>query len=332
MKRIILIYVLLQIRFSCLSQSNETYVFSWNNEALQQVIAQIEQKTGSRFFYNPTDIDSVYVTMSEKEYGIEQLLENLSASTGLQMVYDDRGYVYLTRNVKIRTSLPAGFFDRVNDSVSYDVSVFDYIKTDEKKEDTSIENKLIEIGPRSNSLKPGKVNLAGYVKDVNSGEPVIGAQVYIENPLIGVATDQFGYYSISLPRGKYELNFKSIGMENTKRQIMLYESGKLNVEMEEDIIPLREVVIESEKDVNVSGMQMGLEKIDIKTIKQIPTALGEMDILKVALTLPGVQTVGESATGLNVRGGATDQNLILFNDMVIYNPAHLFGFFSAFNP
>lgn len=123
-----------------------------------------------------------------------------------------------------------------------------------------------------------------------------------------------------------------MGIKNTKRQVVLRGDGKLEVEVEEDIIPLKEVIVEAEKDKNVSGMQMGLEKLDIKTMKQVPTVFGETDILRVILTLPRVKSVGESSTGLNVRGGATDQNLILFNDATIYNPSHLFGFFSAFNP
>jgi hypothetical protein len=114
--------------------------------------------------------------------------------------------------------------------------------------------------------------------------------------------------------------------------VMLYSDGRLDIELEEDITPLKEVVIESERDVRVAGVQMGLEKLDIRTMKQMPLALGETDIMKVILTLPGVQTVGEGTVGLNVRGGATNQNLILFNDATIYNPSHLFGFFSTFNP
>src|SRR5690606_7992663 len=123
-----------------------------------------------------------------------------------------------------------------------------------------------------------------------------------------VATDQFGYYSITLPKGRHELKIASVGMKSTKRQIALYSDGKLNVELKEDVVPLREIIVESEKDVNVTGLQMGVEKLDIKALRQVPTAFGETDILKVALTLPGVQTVGESSTGLNVRGGSTDQN------------------------
>ncbi|NJM25971.1 MAG: Plug domain-containing protein [Bacteroidia bacterium] len=121
-------------------------------------------------------------------------------------------------------------------------------------------------------------------------------------------------------------------MKSTVRQVVVYGNGRLNIEMEEDVTPLKEVVVESDRDINVTGMQMGLEKLDIKTMKQIPLALGETDVLKVVLTLPGVQSVGEGSSGINVRGGATSQNLILFNDATVYNPSHLFGFFSTFNP
>src|SRR6202012_3701799 len=95
---------------------------------------------------------------------------------------------------------------------------------------------------------------------------------------------------------------------------------------------LKEVTISAEKVANVRSVEMGVNKLDIKSIKQIPTAFGEADVLRVVLTLPGVQSVGEATTGFNVRGGAADQNLILFNDATIYNPSHFFGFFSAFDP
>ena len=193
------------------------------------------------------------------------------------------------------------------------------------------ETQLYSIGIKSSNLQ-GSASLAGYVRDAANGSPVIGAAVYIENPMIGVATDQFGYFSISLTKGRHELKIKSIGMKSTERQIMLYSDGKLNIELDEEVTPLKEVVVQSERDVRVSGLQMGVEKMDIKTMKQMPLALGETDIMKVVLTLPGVQTVGEGTVGLNVRGGATNQNLILFNDATIYNPSHLFGFFSTFNP
>jgi hypothetical protein len=227
-------------------------------------------------------------------------------------------------------SLPEDFFEETKTRSS--APAFDYSEFERKeKQKKQAEEKLYSVGPRSENLT-GNATLSGVITDLDSGEPVIGASVYIEKPIIGAITNQFGYFSLTLPKGRHEIHIKSVGMKSTRRQVMLYSNGKLNIEIEEDVTPLKEVVVESDRDVNVTGMQMGMDKLDIKTMKQIPLALGETDIMKVVLTLPGVQTVGEGTVGLNVRGGATNQNLILYNDAVVYNPSHLFGFFSTFNP
>ena len=106
----------------------------------------------------------------------------------------------------------------------------------------------------------------------------------------------------------------------------------INIDMQPQVMALKRVTVSSEKASNIKSLQMGMQKIDIKTIKQVPVVFGEADVLRVVLTMPGVKSVGEASTGLNVRGGAADQNLILFNDATIYNPSHFFGMFSAFNP
>ena len=171
-----------------------------------------------------------------------------------------------------------------------------------------------------------------FIKDNKTGEPVGGASVYIDKPRIGASTDQYGFYSISLPKGRHILNIQSIGMRDVKRQIVLYSNGNMDVDLQGSIMSLKRVVISAQKISNVRSTQMGVQKLDIKTVKQVPVVFGEADILRVVTTLPGVKTVGEASTGLNVRGGSSDQNLILFNDATIYNPAHFFGMFSAFNP
>jgi hypothetical protein len=165
-----------------------------------------------------------------------------------------------------------------------------------------------------------------------TGEPVIGAAIFLEKPMVGVTTDELGFYQLTIPRGKHQLKVKSYGMRETSRNIVLYSDGKLDVQMIESVIALKEVAIKAGVDQNVSGTQMGQIKLTIKNIKQMPAVLGETDLLRSILTLPGVKTVGENSTGLNVRGGAVDQNLIQYNDATIYNPSHLFGFFTAFNP
>ncbi len=197
---------------------------------------------------------------------------------------------------------------------------------------TGLELKLYEIGDPSVRNTKNTITVDGYVKDTKTGEPIVGASVYIEKPRTGVITDPYGYYSLSLPKGRYILNVQSIGMKDIRREIALYSDGKMNIDLESSVQTLRGVTISAQKISNVKGTQMGLQKLDIKTLKQVPVVFGEADILRVVTTLPGVKTVGEASTGLNVRGGATDQNLILFNDAPIFNPAHFFGLFSAFNP
>ncbi len=121
-------------------------------------------------------------------------------------------------------------------------------------------------------------------------------------------------------------------MKTVRRRILLHGNGKFNIELKNQVPTLKTVVVISERNSNVKSLQMGVEKLNIATIKSIPVLLGEADVLRVVLTLPGVTSVGDASTGFNVRGGSADQNLILFNEATIYNPAHLFGFFSAFNP
>ncbi|CCH00600.1 TonB-dependent receptor plug [Fibrella aestuarina BUZ 2] len=294
-----------------------------------QFVQTVEAQTSYRFFYNPADTDSLIVNLRADKQPLQALLTQLVAGTKFSYAIDNQQQVYITAGRPIRTQLPIGFF--VRGATDDDTTGATYL-TAGPKQRAEPESRLYEIGKRTNPIRPGRATLAGYVRNVASGEPIVGAAIYIDNPRVGTASDQFGYYSLTLPRGRHELKIRSTGLKDTHRRIVLYADGKFDIDLEDDVIALKEVVIEAEKDVNISGLQMGQERVDIKSVKQIPTALGEADLLRVIQTLPGVKTVGESSTGLNVRGGATDQNLILYNDAPIYNSSHLFGFFSAFNP
>ncbi|WP_242693062.1 TonB-dependent receptor [Sabulibacter ruber] len=194
------------------------------------------------------------------------------------------------------------------------------------------ENKVYEIGSRLASSRNSRATISGYVLNTVTGEPVIGASIITQTPGVGVNTDAQGYFSLVLPKGTHVLTLRSIGMKEAERRIILHADGKLDIHLYPQNTALKEVVVQAEAASNVKRLQMGIEKLDIQTIKTVPTVFGEADVLKVILTLPGVKSVGEATTGFNVRGGATDQNLILFNDATLYNPTHFFGFFSAFNP
>lgn len=314
-------------------QSQQTTALNSDSTLLTDYIVELESITNFHFYYIPSDLDSIFIGGQAKKLPVDKLLNSVLSKHNLFYSIDHKKNVYITANFPIRTDLPTGFFNKQNDITSRDTEIFSIFQNEEDiRIKNTPEEKIYEIGNKYISPGPAKATIIGHIKDIDTGEPVIGAAVYIEKPWTGVSTDEFGLFTITLPTGRHELRIKSLEMKDTNRDIILYSDGNLDINLRKDIIPLKEVIIESEKDVNVSGMQMGLERLNISAMKQVPPALGETDILKVAITLPGVQSVGESSTGLNVRGGAVDQNLILYNDAVIYNPSHLFGFFSSINP
>ncbi len=309
---------------------------SFSSVSFENAAKTIEQQIATKIFYNPQWTDTLKVTANLQNASLEDAIKAiLPEASNLKFFINDRGQVVITRGYEVRKTLPTDFFKPANEAEGkLEVAALELEKSRQEQVPDAdlVENRIFEIGKKTSVIGAGKATVAGYVKSQTSGEPVLGAIVFIEEPRIGTITDQFGYYSLTIPNGRQTLKVQTVGMKSTRRQIILYSSGLLNIEMEEDVVALKEVVVEAERDVNVTGMQMGLERLDIQSIKQMPSAFGEADIMKIALTLPGVQSVGEGANGFNVRGGSTSQNLILLNEAVVYNPSHLFGFFSAFNP
>ncbi|MDA9181571.1 TonB-dependent receptor [Saprospiraceae bacterium] len=175
--------------------------------------------------------------------------------------------------------------------------------------------------------------ISGYITDAESGETLIGATALVKEIGNGAVSNEYGFYSISVPKGKYTLEFSYIGFGNVIKPFSLSANYKLDVEMSEMKNELAEVVVTAkEEDGNVREVSMSVNKLDITTIKSMPTLLGEVEIIRSLQLLPGVNSVGEGATGFNVRGGSIDQNLILLDEAPVYNSSHLFGFFSVFNP
>ncbi|NEM96998.1 TonB-dependent receptor [Pontibacter burrus] len=315
-------------------QSSEPRITgNYTNTNFQSFIKSLESQTNYRFYFDPAAVDTLLVNMQVNNQPLGDVLKQALEGTKLHAAISTQQQVFITSERPILTSLPDAYFNNENTAVVKQTEQLAeiYMPSQEERKPSRSELKLHEIGVPGNN-KTGKANLAGTIRDARTGEVIIGAFVYIESPSIGTASDQYGYYSLTLPAGRHELKVKGIGLKNGRRQIMLHSDGRLDIEMEEEVRTLKEVVVEAEKDRNVSGLQMGMERLDIRTIRQVPTPFGETDILRVVLTLPGVKSVGEGSTGMNVRGGSTDQNLILLNDAVVYNPSHLFGFFSAFNP
>jgi hypothetical protein len=313
-------------------QAEKTVTGDFSHLPFEQFARQLESQTAYRLYFDPKAVDSLFVTVQARAQPVRAVLQQALQNTAFHFVIDDENRVFVTAGAVISPALAADFYEPK--AATGTATAQDETDSNEpaarSRYVSASEYKVYTIGAAGGAAD--RATLAGHIRAQKTGEPVIGASIYSEAPNVGASTDQFGAFSLTLPPGRYDLKIRGVGIKNTKRQVVLRGNGKLEIEVEEDIVALKEVIIEAEKDKNVSGMQMGLERLDIKTMRQVPTAFGETDILRVVMTLPGVKTVGEGSTGLNVRGGATDQNLILFNDATIYNPSHLFGFFSAFNP
>jgi hypothetical protein len=185
----------------------------------------------------------------------------------------------------------------------------------------------------SNNTFTQSYTISGYINDDSNGESLIGATVYIQETGQGSATNAYGFYSLTVPEGNYTLIYSYLGFVDKIIPTTLDQNKTININLLEESNLIDEVVIIAEaKDKNVRELQMSVNKLDIKTIQKIPTLLGETEILRSIQLLPGVTSVGEGASGFNVRGGSIDQNLVLLDEAPVYNSAHLFGFFSVFNP
>ena len=185
------------------------------------------------------------------------------------------------------------------------------------------------------SLKSQDFNtISGYVKDASNGETMLGANVYVASEQEGTTTNVYGFYSISLPPGVYEVQFTYLGFDAQVIEVDISEgNASIDVELAESVEELEEVVVTGEaEDRNISELQMSVERLDMGTIEKMPNLLGEVDVFRSILLLPGVSTVGEGAAGFNVRGGSIDQNLVLLDEAPVYNSSHLFGLYSVFNP
>jgi hypothetical protein len=310
---------------------------NFHEVTFNEFVQKVEAQTNYHFFYDASQFDSISITISVTNAHLQSVLDKIFSNTNWHYFIDKENHVFVTKGFVLSANLPYGFFTGEKDTASLiannNGSTPGYMNQAKKaKQEISIENKLFDIGIKRNEVPTGKVNMAGYIRDAQTGESISGAFIYLDRPHVQVNSDQFGYYSLILPAGRHTLNVIAPGMFDTKRQVMLYSDGKFDIEMNEKVVKLKEVLVEAGKEKNVRSTTMGMDKLNMSAIKNIPAVMGEVDVLRAVLTLPGVKSVGEASTGLNVRGGATDQNLILFNGMNVYNPSHLFGFFSAFDP
>ena len=261
----------------------------------------------------------------EAPAGTLESMASMWHDTDLSLYHADYPSVDHQKLNVTRDVLPEGFYD-------------EDLKLGESKADTlagavraMYQNKIYQIGDPTRPSR-SKAVVTGRVTDAVTGEPLPDVSVWDDNSQTYALTDGGGRYSLTVPVGDNVLNFNELTKQDMHLKVQVYGNGGLDVTMTERVTMLNSAMISADSRMNHRTARIGLEKVSIKTINKIPSAFGEGDILKAVLTLPGVKTVGEASGGFNVRGGSSDQNLILFNEGTIYNPSHVFGVFSAFNP
>lgn len=325
--RQILLSLLLCVATVCFAQQPVERI-ELNQRPASELFDRIEAQGRYRVFHTDVAIDSLPITVRGADPF--DLLQQAFRNTNYR-VSRFRDNFFILENQHLVTTLLFVVPEQTSPGTGLPRSVEQTFEPGLPTSKTVSESKVYEIGDPAKPFQ-SQVILSGSVIDMKTGKPIAGATVYATSSMAGVTTDSTGFYIIRLPVGRQKLFVHSIGVKDTERQLTLYSDGELTIEVEEEVRALGEVVVNASRIDHIRSTMLGVERLFIKEIKNIPTVFGESDILRIVMALPGVKSVGEVSSGYNVRGGATDQNLILFNDGTIFNPTHLFGVVSAFNP
>lgn len=313
------------IMLACCSQASAQQIKA-DNCPLTEVLQQVQQQTKYRFYWKALETEGINVSIDTDAKDIHQLMKALLKGTDLKYTVHDDQTVFLLKNKTLMEIPPLFALENGNTSGANQELLLS------GKQKATSGNKIYVVGKPGSPTSQKMVELTGTITSFKTGEPVMGVNMVVKKPTWSAAvSDANGRYVLKVPQGEVDVEMTGIGIIDTHRRLMVYENGTLDIELEDKMQTLEEVTVTANKMENVKGVQMGVQALVAEDLKTIPTAFGELDVIKVVQALPGVKTMGEAAGGLNVRGGSTDQNLIQWNEGTIYNPTHLFGFFSAFN-
>ncbi|MGL1888838.1 MAG: TonB-dependent receptor [Reichenbachiella sp.] len=267
------------------------------------------------------EVGDLIVSLGGTSHTVRTVLDQLKKNASLNFAYDES-----TLDMQQPVELPA--------QKEMKVSQVMHAVTSATNTDYQIVGSQIVIKQKNLNYDQSKYTLSGQVIDGKTGEDMIGATVRVKGQSIGVVTNVYGFYSLTLPSGNYEIICTYIGFAEQTVTIDLSANRVEKFELEENKELLEEVLIlaDREVDYNITSTDMGADQVSIDIVRKLPALFGEVDIIKAIQLLPGVKVVGEGSSGFYVRGGNVDQNLVLLDEAPIYNASHLLGFFSAFNP
>ncbi|MBN1821966.1 MAG: TonB-dependent receptor, partial [Prolixibacteraceae bacterium] len=283
------------------------------------------------------DIDSIKISGNYENFPLTNFFESVKEKFDVRFFYQNEWIENLKVNQRFNETPLYQALVRIFNNTGYSFEVFqkDVILISPSQGyglvNPDIEGIMTVIGDPLNIGRYKTAILSGKIRNGKNGEPLVGAVLYVPKLEKGTSSDSNGNFKIELPPDEYNLQLSFMGFEQNNRRIRLIESGNIDLELFEESQSIGEVTVTGEGQ-NISRTQMSMVKVDSKVLKELPVLMGEADVIKSLTMMAGVQTVSELASGFNVRGGSTDQNLILVNGSPVFNPSHLFGFFSMLNP
>jgi hypothetical protein len=322
--RFALAEILVLITASAAAQENYNIDWDYSGEQFESFVQKAEAAHNIKFYYEKDWMDGIVLGDYHGKKELGKILDSLFTGKEIYWYEFRKGSIILTKPYAIKTA------GETRGGDGKYIPGPDYSKGTGSSVNQG--NLAVVIGNPANRNLQGDVMLSGYILNQDTREPVAGATVYVADLSSGTISNQYGFYRINIPKGSHQVRFSFVGMKEKTVELSIYDNGELNLEMKNVLVPLKEAVITAEKDVTVQRFEVGVEKVNITSFRLMPTSMGESDIVKNILLVPGVNTVGEGSAGFNVRGGSADQNLILLYGAPLYNSNHFFGFFSAVNP
>ncbi len=331
MKRLLFVFIISACAL-IMNAQDKNISLTFSKILFRDLVDTVEKTVPVKIYYSSTWVDSLYLKIDSRNDSLSGLFTKSLINSGLNFIITEDNKLIFSKGYSIKTNFSRDYREYLRKSLA-PPDTTRYNLPSQKAEESQVneEYKVFKIGTPAASGKNGFAVLSGFVTSSDTKEALPGVIVYVEKIKAGAITNSVGYYSIELPLGQCQVEYRMIGMKTTRRNVIVYSNGNLNLSMFSNTNALNEVVVSANRENNVRNEKIGIEKISLKMMKQIPMGLGESDLLKSSLLLPGVTTVSEAASGFNVRGGSTDQNLILLDWAPIINPSHFFGFFSAFN-
>lgn len=289
-------------------------------QSLSFAFQEIEQQTAVRFFYEEEWLPTPPITASFQAESLASVLGSLLKDRQLSFRFYRDYAVIVAPDDLLKQEYSRDFYIRQEQ---------EQMRALTQKEEEVLAPLVVGDASRPST---GTVKIQGFINDDNNQEPLIGATILVEETGSGTSSDATGQYELNLPVGTYQIKIQSIGYQESLRTLKVYSDGSLDLLLAKEAIQLAEVVVEADgAEQSIRSTQMGVENISVKQLKKLPAFLGEVDVVKSLLLLPGVSTVGEGSGGFNVRGGTVDQNLIMQDGAFVFNSSHVLGFFSVFN-